>query len=111
MHDGMHGAAGVPSSMMHAPASAGLHDMAGMARAEGHAGSTPRSGRPAVAHVCTCLGACCAAVAVLPSGPAAISVVSVGRAAVVFTGRPEHEYVAAWVDFVLPFATAPPSQG
>jgi hypothetical protein len=22
--------------------------------------------------------------------------------------RPTHEYLAAWVDFVLPFATAPP---
>jgi hypothetical protein len=36
--------------------------------------------------------------------PALAVLVVVPRAA-----RPEHEYVAAWVDFVLPYATAPPS--
>ncbi len=94
---------------------AAVHEMAAMVQPGEHggvgAGHAPHSGRPAAAHLCTCLGACCAAVAVLPVGPAPVAVAVVERATVVFTGRPEHEYVAAWVDFVLPFATAPPLQG
>lgn len=62
-------------------------------------------------HGCTCLGACCTAVAVLPTPPTPVTLAMVEEAVLIPTGRPDHEYVAAWVDFVLPFATAPPTQG
>lgn len=109
MHDGMPDAA--MTAMMHASGSSTSRALAAMAQTAGRAHGMPRSGHPAAAHLCMCLGACSAAVAVLPGGPASVTVAVVERAAVMFTGRPEHDYVAAWVDFVLPFSTAPPSQG
>ncbi len=63
------------------------------------------------ARCCTCAAACCAPVAALPVHPRAETVLTAERAFVAPTGRPEHEYVSAWVDFVLPFATAPPTRG
>lgn len=58
-------------------------------------------------HQCSCPGACCAvsapALPVVTEQPILDALV-----AVTDPGRPAHEYVAAWVDFVLPFATAPP---
>jgi hypothetical protein len=71
---------------------------------EGHHAPAP-DGR---AHQCTCPGACCA---VSPPALPAVTVRPTLEATVVTVdrGRPEHEYVAAWVDFVLPFATAPPA--
>ena len=105
MHDG----AGLNAvTTMAAPAHVSAHAPAhGMLVA--HAGRDGHSGHHAGAHLCTCLGACCASLAVLPVGPAPIAFVAVERAAVAPTGRPQHEYVASWVDFVLPFATAPPA--
>jgi hypothetical protein len=71
----------------------------------------PHGGPHDGAHPCTCLGACCAAIpALLPASPVTVTAL-VTLAPVTSTGRPEHEYVAGWVDFVLPFATAPPSRG
>jgi hypothetical protein len=59
-------------------------------------------------HRCTCPGACCAVSA--PALPAVtVQPVLDALVAAVDRGRPQHEYVAAWVDLGLPFATAPPS--
>jgi hypothetical protein len=57
---------------------------------------------------CTCLGVCCSAspVSIAPVKLAQIAIVT---ATEVRPGRPQHEWVAGWVDFVLPFSTAPPS--
>jgi hypothetical protein len=94
MHDGM--ATGGGSAMTHHH---GAHA----------APPSDRSPADAGQHACTCLGHCCgAAPAVEPPAvavrPALSQAVAPGRT----PGRPQHEYVAAWVDFVLPFSTAPP---
>lgn len=77
----------------------------------GHAHGASHHGAPAsqtAGHLCTCPGPCSAgALTPLPAAaavPVLAALVVTPRAA-----RPEHEYVAAWVDFVLPYATAPPS--
>ena len=57
---------------------------------------------------CDCLGDCCATSIVVPGALSSTIVLS-------FTdpdpqpGLPQHEFVGLWIDFVLPFATAPPS--
>ena len=116
----MHGFAVRDGAGMVAPAAAHAAAMPGMvplARSStamakaGHDVHAAHHGSHPAGHACTCLGACCAAVAVLPVRPAPVTLAVVERASVAPTGRPEHEYVAAWVDFVLPFATAPPAQG
>ena len=58
---------------------------------------------------CTCLGACSGATPQTPPPPPALVLDSAVAAAAVVPGRPAHEYVAAWADFVLPFSTAPPA--
>ena len=57
---------------------------------------------------CHCLGHCC------PVAPTEMPVAhdfalaTVRRVDVVQPGRAQHAFMASWVDFVLPFATAPP---
>ncbi len=94
MHDAVGGATAAAMVMAGAPGGHADHEAG---RRHGPAG-----------HCCTCLGACCAAVAVLPVHPSVDVVATTEWTFVPPTARPEHEYVAAWVDFVLPFATAPP---
>lgn len=82
----------------------------------GHAGHAAPSAdrqagdhRPADdAHVCTCLGDCSGTVVASVPTATTAPVVPV-RLTAVTLGRPQHEFVAAWADFVLPFATAPPA--
>jgi hypothetical protein len=95
---------GLHACPVHSPAGAG-HASHGASHGASHHGAPASHG---AGHTCTCPGPCCAsAVTPLPAAaalPALAVLVVVPRAA-----RPEHEYVAAWVDFVLPYATAPPS--
>lgn len=109
MHDGaaMVASAAMPAAAMSGPAA---HEMGHAAAGGAHhaVGDTSHEDH-AKGHCCTCLGACCAAVAALPAGSPPLTFAVRERVAVAPTGRPEHEYVAAWVDFVLPFATAPPA--
>lgn len=103
----MHG--GGPTPGVAATVGHGTH-----AHGASHGGSHASAHDPAPArdagHVCTCLGACCAAVgAPPPAQPAVADAAPLTPARARAPGRPAHEYVAAWVDFVLPFATAPPA--
>ena len=80
-----------------------------MSRAMAMHAASPNNGGHHNAHRCTCDGACCAPIA----APAAVDpvVLTLGahaRPVVPTAARSDGEYVAAWVDFVLPFATAPP---
>ncbi len=95
----MHGAANAGSESGHAGGSTGHH----------HAATLPRDQSPDdEASYCTCLGVCngVSPVAVVPAAAAPSATVRVTNAR---PGRPQHEYMAGWVDFVLPFATAPPT--
>lgn len=62
---------------------------------------------PASSHDCTCLGHCCSAgpIGVPGSAVALTIVIAEARSD---SSRPRKDHVAAWADFVLPFATAPP---
>lgn len=94
-----HVAAGDPAAA-HGEASHGTLDGAAVDR-------HPVPSHPG-AKVCTCLGDCSGSLAArLPD--AHVAVAALTRLTQVVPGRPQHEYVAAWVDFVLPFATAPPA--
>lgn len=83
--------------------------MPGMAQ-HAHAAGDPRTA-PSENHSqqpCTCLGDCCCAVpAALPAPRVVVTLLAATRIPTI--GRPQHDYVAAWSDFVLPFATAPPA--
>lgn len=57
---------------------------------------------------CTCLGDCSGGTAMPLAGEPPTVLAAALLGAPIPPGRPEHEYVAAWVDFVLPFGTAPP---
>jgi len=93
---------------VHSPVAAQAHGHAGhhdMGRDMGH-----DMGHDAhhAGHACSCPGPCCAA-ATTPLPAVSLELVLGAPVVVARPGRPEHEYVAAWVDFVLPYATAPPS--
>lgn len=92
---------------MHGAATA-VESAAGPDAHAAHGAHANSSEQPTRSQCCTCLSHCCAPAPVV----APTSVESV-RATIVQTfarsGRPEHEYRAAWVDFVLPFSTAPPA--
>ena len=99
----VHSPAGAGGHAAHAPT--GHHPPAHHHARAGH--HVPASGGEGAPHQCTCPGACCAV------SPQALPAVALHAALAVTVaaadrGRPEHEYVAAWVDFVLPFAHAPP---
>ena len=108
-HSGGHAAApradGAPQAS-HAGSHAGSHVGAGHAVHAADAPPAPRHA-PSGDHACTCLGDCAGGTAArVPTGPVArLALVTPTQVA---PGRPQHEYVAAWGDFVLPFATAPP---
>jgi hypothetical protein len=89
----------VHAPMMHGPKAAhGMH----------HHGSGDRHGAPhGASHACSCPGPCCAT-ALTPLPPHAPQLADIALVVVPRAARPDHEYVAAWTDFVLPFATAPP---
>lgn len=89
--------ADMPGTMAHATAGHAPRHAHGPAHGLTHAG-----------HLCTCLGACCGASAATRPGLATLVLQPAVPTPRVAPGRPSHEYVAAWVDFVLPFATAPP---
>ena len=93
-----------PECIGHAAASASAADAA----SAHHAHSAPERPAPAGSHTCTCLGDCAGSVvARAPEGQVAL--VAQLLTTPVAPGRPQHEFVAAWVAFVLPFATAPPA--
>jgi len=72
-------------------------------------GATPESPRtPAPKeHSCDCLGHCCAVLATRPGASAPV-VAFVEHAVEPPAPHVEVRYIAAWTDFVLPFAIAPP---
>lgn len=76
-----------------------------------HAGNadhgSPHDHGPDSTHGCACAAACGASMGIVPTAPT-LSLVDVIAEVVPAPGRPYHEFVAAWVDFVLPFANAPP---
>lgn len=96
-HAGMHHA-GMREAASHATPHAGGH----------HA--TAPDGNGAHRGVCTCLGHCCGATSVAPPALALAPAPDASAPTPPTPGRPHHEYVAAWVDFVLPFSTAPPTR-
>ena len=81
------------------PSGAGHHGVA----------SEHTSGPDGAPHLCSCPGTC-SAVSTPALAAATLQPVVDVPTAVADPGRPAHEFVAAWVDFVLPFATAPPSR-
>jgi hypothetical protein len=99
MHSGGHAGA-----RAHADSEGQQADHAGHQAVAG----APDSQAPSSGHSCTCLGDCSGTlVARVPEGHVAL--VALLAPPKVAPGRPQHEFVAAWVDFVLPFATAPPT--
>lgn len=57
---------------------------------------------------CRCVGACCPSAVAALAAPSLHALPTVRLLTATAPGRPAHAVVAAWVDFVLPFATAPP---
>lgn len=57
---------------------------------------------------CDCLSDCCATALVIPGAFSATIAVRFSDPGPT-PGMPQHEFVGHWIDFVLPFATAPPS--
>lgn len=103
MHSGGHAA--IDAATATSAAGHGAHGVAAEHSAGRAVPETPAQPR---GHVCTCLGDCSGSVAAR-APEAHTALVSLTRPTRVTPGRPQHEYVAAWVDFVLPFATAPPA--
>lgn len=60
---------------------------------------------------CHCIGHCCATVVPTLHAADTYPIASVVRIATSQPGRAAHEVMASWVDFVLPFPTAPPIVG
>lgn len=73
---------------------------AGVHRAPGPDDAAPATRR--------CLGHCCGAAAVTALHAVVVPLSAPDAPVPPAPGRSQHEYVAAWVDFVLPFSTAPP---
>ncbi|HEY0929425.1 MAG TPA: hypothetical protein VGE27_05855 [Gemmatimonas sp.] len=71
-----------------------------------HHGS--HSGQEGGDQECHCIGHCCATVVPTLDATEAFPIASVVRIATTQPGRAGHEVMASWVDFVLPFPTAPP---
>jgi hypothetical protein len=71
-----------------------------------HQAPEPPSHDPASS--CDCVGTCCPATPLAPRSPATLNLATIRVVDSAVPGRPAHAVVAAWVDFVLPFATAPP---
>jgi hypothetical protein len=84
------------------------HLAAGHTDASSHAPVPGTPEEPAHDAPCDCLGHCCATSVIAPGALSPTIAVSYRDPAPV-PGLPQHEFVAHWVDFVLPFATAPPS--
>jgi hypothetical protein len=116
MHGGgMHAGSAAAPGESHAATSEVHADPAGGGRTarEGNAPAGAVDGSGQEAHrphqnVCTCLGDCSGGAATPLAGEPPTVLAAVLLGAPIPPGRPEHEYVAAWIDFVLPFATAPP---
>jgi hypothetical protein len=104
LHSSAHGMAhgmahGVAHGMAHGDAQRAAHETSPGA---------PAGDTPDAPHGCTCLGHCSASspvnVAHSPETAFDATLTNVSPN----TGLTQHEYVAAWVTFILPFATAPP---
>jgi len=80
------------------------HDMGSVPAAQTDAPTAPDHNEMP----CDCLGDCCATSLVLPGAFSATIAVRFSDAGPT-PGMPQHEFVGHWIDFVLPFATAPPS--
>ena len=85
-----------------------------LAGAESHqhqahpADGSPHEQSPEHQHPCDCLGHCCAATVAMPrplAGTIHVSVTIVERRSIPL----QPQIAAAWVDHLIPFATAPPS--
>lgn len=63
---------------------------------------------PDTSHSCTCLGHCCTTSPVAVASSSEIALTGALSETLQRPGLTQHEYVAAWVTFILPFATAPP---
>ncbi len=104
------------STTVAAASSAHAHEAASAPSAHAHGAhhAAPTASLPAEhdapgSHDCDCIGQCC------PSAIAAVALPETPSVSVRFVAsvdaptHPTHQRVAAWVDFVLPFATAPPA--
>lgn len=114
MHAGATSATGAARSAPHAaPHAAHAPVAASGAQGVGHQHDAPESASPDDASApdgraaCTCLGHC-SGTAPLVLGPLAPDLRASLVSALPRPYRATHEYLAAWIDFVLPFATAPP---
>jgi hypothetical protein len=85
-----------------------LHVASGPADVSSNAAIPDAPDAPAHDTPCDCLGHCCATSVIAPGAWSSTLAASYRDPAPV-PGLPQHEFVAHWVDFVLPFATAPPS--
>ncbi|GAC1479357.1 MAG: hypothetical protein NVS1B4_23870 [Gemmatimonadaceae bacterium] len=107
-----------PFAVMHqcpmhdgAPASQATHGAHETARGDGHAHGAPAPQRhsPHTAHhQCTCVGDCGGAGTVGLASDGATLLLAADVAAARDTGLPEYEYIAAWIQYVLPFENGPP---
>lgn len=112
-HAAMHDVApdaqkGAPPSGHDAHGAHGAHDAAGSAHHAAPQALAGDTGAPDAPHACTCLGQCCATSPVAIASPSEIALTAALTETLQRPGLTQHEYVAAWVSFVLPFATAPP---
>jgi hypothetical protein len=98
-------AAAAPSD---APGNA--HAMHGGHAHEADAGQAPASpGEHDAGHGCSCISHCCTAAAPLHAAESTVSFATIVAKSATPPGRSQQEFMAAWVDFVLPFSTAPPA--
>lgn len=101
------GAAPQSTAAVAAPADHDAHAHHGVA-APAHQDSQDSHGSHHGDSECHCLGHCC------PVAPTQVPMAhdfvlaAVRQVDVVQPGRAQHAFMASWVDFVLPFATAPP---
>jgi hypothetical protein len=109
------GASEYQASARHVPVAAAAHaghvhaaDEAAPAHHSHHTPEPLSGGSPAPASHCDCVGTCCPATLLAPRTPATLHLADIRVVDPAVPGRPAHAVVASWVDFVLPFATAPP---
>lgn len=80
--------------------------------AHGHEAESERATPPAghdSRHDCRCISHCCTSAVSLHAIVPGVSFTTIVAKSVILPGRSQQEFMAAWVDFVLPFSTAPPA--
>jgi hypothetical protein len=104
-----HVATAQPPSSHASVAAHGHHHVAAVQVESGPTDAAPAVPAPAApAHSCDCLAHCCASAVAAPA-QFAQTIATAERHNDSAPLRAQSEHVAAWVDFVLPYAIAPPS--